>query len=176
MVCKNKIKYAKRHAKFREIKFTLIKNKEKINIYCTWYFYFIFFILLYFVKFTLRATISNLWFWYTVQIKKRNLTTLTMRISLDKGINLLSDTLAELIRSLLFIQSAIVQLHTGCVQLVHLYEAYDLYTLNGKWHTHVTKRWSIGWYNLHVTSYVMGDTGIANAHRVRNVCVHKSNR
>lgn len=127
-----------------------------------------FFILLYFVKFTLRATIYNSWFDIRYKKKKRN-------SIVDKQnfgqINLLSDTSAELMRSWLFIQSAIVQLHTGRVQLVRLYAAYSLYTLNGKWHTHVTKRWSIGWYNSHVTSYVMGDTGIANAHCVRNVCV-----
>lgn len=134
-----------------------------------YFFYYVIFYQIYIESYNLKFLIR-----YTVQkIKKRNSIVDNQNF---EGINLLSDTSAELIRSLLFIQSAIVQLHTGCVQFVHLYEAYGLYTLNGKWHTHVTKRWSIGWYNSHVTSYVMGDTGIANAHRVRNVCVHKSNR
>ena len=45
------------------------------------------------------------------------------------------------------------RLHTSCMRLAYLYAACSLYTLNGKWHTHVAKRWSIGWYNPHVTTY-----------------------
>lgn len=48
------------------------------------------------------------------------------------------------------------RLHTSRVRLAYLYAACSLYTLNGKWHTHVAKWWSIGWYNPHVTSYTVG--------------------
>lgn len=59
------------------------------------------------------------------------------------------------------------RLHTSRVRLVYLYEACSLYRLNGKWHIYVAKRWSIGWYNPHVTTYTVGDT-------LRMHVVHKS--